>query len=109
LTSIPEGYHISYTPSKLFKNMQDVSIYIEVRDNRGNKIIQNYCFITKPSSPPEIEMIKPFSCSYYSKRNQLVVFEIYSTGDGVRFETIKVTINGVDRRFITSPIIKRIE
>jgi hypothetical protein len=54
-------------------------------------------------------MIKPFSCSYYSKRNQLVVFEIYSTGDGVRFETIKVTINGVDRRFITSPIIKRIE
>lgn len=109
LTSISEGYHVEYTPSGPFKNMQDISVFIEVLDNRNNKIVQNYYFITKPSSPPEIEMVRPFNCGYYSKRNQLVVFEIYSTGDGVRLETIKVTIDGVDRRFITSPIIKRIE
>jgi len=104
-----EVYHVSFTPAIPFKNMQDMSIYLSVEDNMGNKSIHNYLFMTKPSSPPEIIMVSPYNCFPFASRNQNIVFELYSTGDGIRLETVRVNINGVDRRFAVNKLVKRIE
>jgi hypothetical protein len=108
VTKIPNGYYVYFKPETPFFHKQDVSVCVTSSDIEGNDMITSYRFYTEPGHPPIITEISPENCARLIHRDEPTIFEIYSDGDGVDLNTIRVVIGGRDRRFLVSPSIRRI-
>jgi hypothetical protein len=108
VAKIPNGYYVYFKPDTSFCYKQDVSVCVTASDIEGNDMITSYRFYTKPGHPPIITEVSPENCAKLIHRDEPTIFEIYSDGDGVDLNTIRVIIGGRDRRFLVSPSIRRI-
>ena len=114
ITPIAGGYHVYYQPASTFQYGQSVEVSVRAQDasDNANKLFDTFRFHCVGSTGPWFDMdsIYPENCKYGVYRHLgYIAMNVYEVDDtGLNRNTIRVTIDDIERQMRVTPIIYRI-
>jgi hypothetical protein len=104
--TISGGYSLSYHPVIDFNSGAGVSLNIKAFDYNDNLMSKSCKFYIEESNKPEI--VPEDICADVVDNRFSLYFDVFDTGGGVKFDTVKLFLDNKDVDLIVKPVIKRI-
>lgn len=106
LYTTTSGVLLTYSPSIDFNSGAGVSLSIRALDMNNNIMLESCKFYITDSDAPAI--VPEDICSDVVDNRFSFYFDVFDTGGGVKFETVKLLLNNKTAEVIVRPVIERI-
>jgi len=104
--TVSGGYALSYHPAVDFNSGAGVSLNIKAFDYSGNLMSKSCKFYIEESDKPEI--FPEDICADIVDNRFSFYFDVFDTGGGVKYDTVKLFLDNKLAEIIVKPVIKRI-
>jgi hypothetical protein len=110
ITVIPNGYHVSYTPTVEFPHNYKINVSVEVSDisAQQNKLTYIWSFTTELSVAPVYTNFDPDMCSFNVSSVTDFEFDVFGLDDGIDSTSILMRVGDEDVSFTLTPRLYRI-
>lgn len=106
LYTVSGGYSLLYHPAIKFNSGAEVSMNISALDCNDNLMMEACKFYIEDSNAPAV--VPEDICGDVVDSRFSFYFDVYDTGGGVKFDTVKLFLDNKDVDIIVRPVIKRI-
>jgi hypothetical protein len=104
--TVSGGYSAFYRPVIAFNSGASVSLNVKALDYNGNLMSESCKFYIEDSNAPAI--VPEDVCADIVDNRFSFYFDIFDTGGGVKFDTVKLFLDNKDVDLLVRPVIERI-
>ena len=106
LYTTTSGVLLTYSPPKNFNSGAEVSLSIRAMDINHNLMLESCKFYIAASDMPDI--VPEDICSDVVDNRFSFWFDVFDTGGGIKYDTVKLFLDNKDAISIVRPVIERI-